>query len=172
MRAIIRRIVGYGRLAATLAAALSSVMLSFHTAAQRAPDPDRFEQMVDYAQCIRENGYPNFPDPSPGGGFQFRIERGSAGNFEAAQQACRDKLPSGLMQGMQNPSPEQMDALVEFANCMRDNGVADFPDPSPEGSFVLTGRPNMGLGTPQVRRAMETCRESNSLPNLMIRIGG
>lgn len=171
MKASIRRITERCRIAATIMVTVSVAMLSVHAAAQRVPDGDQVEKLVDYAQCIRENGYPEFPDPNPDGGFQFLIKRGSATSFQAAQEACRDKLPSGFLQGRQAASPEQLEAQVAFAGCMRDKGVSDFPDPSPQGGFDVNN-PNLDLNTPQVRRAMEACREAHSLTGLMIRKGG
>ena len=48
--------------------------------------------------------------------------------------------------GKPAPSPEEMKAiqakLPEFARCMRENGVTDFPDPGPEGSVVYDGEPD------------------------------
>jgi hypothetical protein len=156
------------RLAATIVAVISGAVPPPAAIAQRAPNADRVEQLVDYAQCIRENGYPDFPDPAPDGGFKFLIKRGSATLFEAAAAACKDKLPSGLMQDMQDPSPAQMDALLAFAACMRDKGISAFPDPSPQGRFDMRNS-NLDLEAPQTRSAMDTCRKAHPVA---IRIGG
>ena len=45
--------------------------------------------------------------------------------------------------------------LVQFANCMRSHGLASFPDPTPEGTFVL---PKGMTGTPQFQSADQACR--------------
>ena len=171
MKIVIRKIAGHCRAAVMLAATISNVILSMHVAAQQRADGDQVEKLVDYAQCIRENGYPTFPDPAPDGGFKFLIERGQAPQFQAAQEACKDKLPSGLLRGTQPATPEQIEAQLTFANCMREEGVANFPDPSPEGGFDIND-PNLDLRTPQVEKAMEACREANPRMNLMIRKGG
>jgi hypothetical protein len=47
---------------------------------------------------------------------------------------------------------------------MRDNGVKDFPDPTPDGPLVDTSRiPSAagrgGLSIPGLREAMEKCRD-------------
>jgi hypothetical protein len=171
MKVFIRRIAGRCRIAVTGAATIAGAVLSVQGTAQPRPDADQVEKMVDYAQCIRENGYPAFPDPAPDGGFQFRIERGSAQKFQAAQEACKDKMPSGMLQGTQAASPEQIEAQLAFAACMREKGVANFPDPSPQGGFDVNG-PNIDLRAPQVQSAMEVCREANPGMALMIRRGG
>ena len=49
--------------------------------------------------------------------------------LEAADKACRDLLPSGMLG---DPSatipPEQVEAMLDFAKCMREHGI-DYPDP-------------------------------------------
>ncbi len=51
------------------------------------------------------------------------------------------------MQGLEPPgftggkvTPKQRTARLEFAQCIRDNGVPDFPDPTPNGPLVDTNR--------------------------------
>lgn len=49
-----------------------------------------------YAQCIRDNGVPDFPDPDANG--QLRgpgHEQQDNPTFRAAMQTCRQKLPGG-----------------------------------------------------------------------------
>jgi hypothetical protein len=150
------------------ASAAWAATLPLDAAAQ--PTPADLEQLVEYAQCIRENGYPEFPDPASDGRMQIRVNPETADKFQAAQRACTDKLPSGMAAMNEPPTAERLDALVEFAECMRASGVADFPDPTPQGSFELNREMNMG--SPRARQAVETCRESNSIEGLMIRIGG
>jgi hypothetical protein len=171
MPVLIRRITECRRMVAKIAAAVSGAMLSMYTTAQPRPDADQVEKMVDYAQCIRDNGYPAFPDPAPDGGFQFRIERGSAPQFQAAQEACKDKMPSGMFGATQASTPEQIETQLAFAGCMRDKGVVNFPDPSPQGGFDVNG-PKIDLRSPQVQSAMEACRAAHPGMTLMIRRGG
>jgi hypothetical protein len=58
--------------------------------------------------------------------------------FQQAISACKDLEPSGFM-GHQR-SPEQQKVALKFAQCMRDNGVPDFPDPTPNGPLIDTNR--------------------------------
>jgi hypothetical protein len=37
-------------------------------------------------------------------------------------------------------TPQQRTVRLKFAQCMRDNGVPDFPDPTPDGPLVDTNR--------------------------------
>jgi hypothetical protein len=67
------------------------------------PDPKAqakaLRQALEFSQCMRSHGVPNFPDPkASGGGLELAIPK-SAGidpnspQFKAAQQACRKLLP-------------------------------------------------------------------------------
>jgi len=91
------------------------------------------EKAVKFAECMRANGVGAFPDPDASGALtsgavatSSSLDTNSAA-FKQAVSACKDLEPSGLT-GHQRSSKEQEDAL-EFAQCMRENGVRDFPDP-------------------------------------------
>jgi hypothetical protein len=158
MKAIIRMPIV---ITGVLAAALSG-----NAFAQQPPAVD-MDRMVEYAQCIRENGYPEFPDPTLDGRMQLRLEPGSTSRFQAAQRACADKAPPGVAARPGNASPEQLERLIGFSTCMREKGVADFPDPSPQGAFEIRS-PSLDLAAPQVQRALQACSESNPVGGLMI----
>lgn len=98
------------------------------------------EQAMTFSRCMRNNGVSNFPDPSASG--QFTID-GIADNsglntntpaFQQALSACKRLEPSGFM-GTQR-TPQQQVAALKFAQCMRDNGITNFPDPSPDGPII------------------------------------
>ena len=65
-------------------------------------DPQQQEQLRAFAQCMRDHGV-DMPDPDPNsGGLRITQSGGPNGNsgmspdnptFQAAQQACQDKLP-------------------------------------------------------------------------------
>jgi hypothetical protein len=102
------------------------------------------EQAVKFAECMRKNGVREFPDPDASGDLTIdRIANGSSldtngAAFQRAVGACRDLQPSGFT-GTKR-SPEQQQAALTFAQCMRDNGVKDFPDPTPDGPIIDTSR--------------------------------
>jgi hypothetical protein len=83
-----------------------------------------------YAKCMRANGVPNFPDPKPGGGFLFQARAGLVDSplFKAAQAKCHKLLPEGPGSGPP-PSAQTLARFLKIAQCMRKNGVYDFPDP-------------------------------------------
>ena len=102
------------------------------------------ERLLAFAECMRENGV-DFPDPvveadgtvtfgfrpgGGGGGLQRLGEIGRDPDTPAARAACE-----GLIEGLAfGPGQggfdliELQDTLLEFAQCMRDNGV-DMGDP-------------------------------------------
>jgi predicted small secreted protein len=62
-------------------------------------DPQTVEQLRKFAQCMRDNGVPKFPDPQADGGIQ--IDGNALGmapgdpTFDAAQKACAKFQPAG-----------------------------------------------------------------------------
>ena len=107
------------------------------------------------------------PEYSPGwsglGAVRFEMLQ-----FEAAQRACRDKLPAGLASLDQEITPERLQAQLAFSACMRGKGVKGFPDPTPKGVFEL-GEGSPDLNTPAVQQAVRACMQSNPPGGLMIR---
>jgi hypothetical protein len=64
--------------------------------------PAQQQQFLAWAACVRAHGVPNFPDPVfSGGGVQIRLgQKVGSGpgpvQLQAAQQACKSKLPGGF----------------------------------------------------------------------------
>jgi hypothetical protein len=114
------------------------------------------EQALAFARCIRSNGVPDFPDPDANG--QFRgVAHEQEGNprFQAAQEACRDLAPGGEHENLGDPA--FVEQAREFAQCIRANGVPDFPDPDAAGRFL--GASHEQESDPKLRAAMEVCRQ-------------
>jgi len=90
---------------------------------------------VAFAACMRSNGVPDFPDPSAGRGLIFKPGAGVnpvSPAFRAAQAKCKSLLPNGGPPGpgsTTHPSAQTLAKLVRIAQCMRDHGVSQFPDP-------------------------------------------
>jgi hypothetical protein len=92
-------------------------------------------QAVKFAQCMRDNGVSEFPDPDPSEGLTIDgVLNGSSLNpssaaWKSAIAACEDLQPQGFT-GDEEVTAEERETRLEFARCMRDNGVKDFPDPA------------------------------------------
>ena len=169
------------------------------TGAGEPVSPDEFddlteeERLLEFAQCMRDNGV-DFPDPVVEAdgtiAFGLRPGRGAGAqdgeglqdigrdpNLPAARTAC-DEIIEGLAlgPGAQNFDElqiELMDRLLEFAQCMRDQGVdvAD-PDPNAFSPGGGGGRPfgGLDLDDADVSAAFEVCQDA--LPTRLGRGGG
>jgi hypothetical protein len=84
------------------------------------------EKAVKFAECIRAHGVPHFPDPDPKGDTAFGIDVTPA-VWTRAVEACKDLAPPGALNAKR--TPKEQSAALRFAQCVRDNGVKDFPDP-------------------------------------------
>ncbi len=59
-------------------------------------------------------------------------------------------------------SAQEQEAALKFAQCIRDNGVKDFPDPTEDGPLVDTNRiPSSATngGMTVLNAAMQKCRD-------------
>jgi hypothetical protein len=84
------------------------------------------EKAVKFAECMRANGVPHFPDPDPKGDYNFGVDV-SREVWLKATDACKALKPPGALSSKR--TPEQQSASLRFAQCVRDHGVKDFPDP-------------------------------------------
>jgi hypothetical protein len=112
---------------------------------------------VKLAECIRAHGVPHFPDPDAKGDFAFGIDVSPA-VWRKAVDACKDLAPPGAFSGKR--SPKQQSAALRFAECIREHGVKDFPDPANGQPLVDTTRipsSNRPGGMTILNAAMHTC---------------
>ena len=84
------------------------------------------DKAVKFAECIRAHGVSDFPDPNAKNDFEYGVSVSPA-VWKQATTACKDLQPPGALSGKRSPK-QQSDAL-RFAQCIRDHGVKDFPDP-------------------------------------------
>lgn len=119
------------------------------------------EARRQYAQCMREHGV-QMPDPEvevevdENGAFDMKVEDPNSDEFktiDTAMKACQKYLPSGGELG--KPNPEMLEQMRKMAECMRANGVPNFPDPDPDsGGYVDMDE----MGGPETfERAMKKC---------------
>lgn len=117
------------------------------------------EQAVRFAECIRAHDVPDFPDPDAKGEFTFGVNVSEA-VWTKAVDACRDLQPPGTFDVTRNP--EEQSAALRFAECMRESGVEDFPDPVDGEPLVNTNRiPSSARpgGMDILNAAMQKCRD-------------
>jgi hypothetical protein len=107
------------------------------TGPDRASGTDERSALLQVARCMRAHGYPSFPDPIElNGAWGFPA---SAPNPQQRPAACERFVRQA--KGDDGPvSAADMAKLRSFAQCMHREGVADWPDPNPEGAFPLPTR--------------------------------
>src|SRR6266540_3808752 len=106
------------------------------------------EQLLAYSRCMRGHGVANFPDPvsNGGGGVGLPLygEQGPvvdlrSATSQAAQQACQSLLPALYNDnGNSAGGDEAFQTRLAYSQCMRDNGVSDFPDPQRDANGGIT----------------------------------
>jgi hypothetical protein len=154
-------------------ASLGSQSPDPETSAEPQASVDPEDAALAFAQCMREHGV-DMPDPQVGSNGEFRITvNGGPGSMDmeemqAAQEACQDLMPGGGEP--RELTAEQKDAMLGFAQCMRDHGI-DMPDPEFEGGGMVrigggpgsnggnTGSgPAFDPGSDDFQTAAEACR--------------
>jgi hypothetical protein len=125
--------------------------------ASASPTPsDDPDAPLKFSQCMRAHGLPWFPDPS-GGKLGVAVPKGfDSKKMDAAQQACKQYMPDGG--AAHKPNPEELELARKMAKCMRENGVPNFPDPSPDGGLAIDGNKlGTGPGDPTFDKAEKAC---------------
>jgi hypothetical protein len=127
------------------------------------------EKALKFAQCMRDNGVPNFKDPKvdENGGIGIDAPDGAdPAKIDAAMQKCRQYLPGGGQP--QKADPQVTEQLRKYAQCMRDNGFPTFPDPNADGGLAIdpsklgiTGKPE---DDPKYRAADQKCQQYKPTP--------
>jgi hypothetical protein len=79
-----------------LAALLSVALAACAQGAGTTTATNSVEAGRRYAQCMRDNGVPDFPDPDANGQLRgIGHEQQDTPTYRAALEKCRDKLPGG-----------------------------------------------------------------------------
>jgi hypothetical protein len=138
--------------------ALAFVTACGGAASRSSATPSATSRALELAQCMRQHGVANFPDPGPGNRISLAgiDERTSA--FQAAEKICIPKLIAQDYGG-KLPDAAQVDA---FAQCVRRHGYPGFPDPKigPFGLMELNWQA-AGLtgGSPQAQKVSQECSQ-------------
>lgn len=144
---------------------VASVDDSGNDSQSKQPESGGQPDVLKFAQCMRDNGLPDFADPKPGEGMGAGIDPMSP-EFKKAEQACKQYMPAPPPQeGGGGPGDTwPTEDKLKYAKCMRDNGVPNFPDPDETGGFKLESDPN----TPQFKKAEDACAkfQPESLRNM------
>lgn len=135
-------------------------------------DPEFQDAMVDYAECMRDEGI-DFPDPQTGeggivviGGPDGGASTGAADiasdtDMEALEQASDACAP--ILEAVEGAAPrldpeqeqEMRDQALAFAECMRGEGI-DYPDPV----FEDNGESTVAIGADFTDDAFQAAGEA------------
>jgi hypothetical protein len=123
-------------------------------------------QALAFVKCMRANGVPNLPDPGqagPGESSFAGIPIPASINMQSPAWLSAYKTCQGLLASILSPQGKppitgaEKTALVKEAQCMREHGVSDYPDPTfpATGGIRLEQTPNEG--TPAFSNAEKIC---------------
>lgn len=127
-----------------------------------SPTPNEAAAFRAVSRCMRANGYPNFPDPIqdkdghwkwPNTGLPRRTDVTRCDSLVRQAKSLRVKGDS------QRVSAADMVKLREYARCMRQQGVSDWPDPDPTGAFPVPARLSGENGRNLVRVQDRACQK-------------
>lgn len=115
---------------------------------------------IAFSGCMRSHGVASFPDPASGGGIpkvglqQLGV---SAARFQAAQRACRHLLPNGGNGPSAAQVREARAQALSYAECVRNHGVPNFPDPASDGRIPDPATVGINQGSPKFEAANQAC---------------
>ncbi|MEV4535675.1 hypothetical protein AB0J82_17790 [Asanoa sp. NPDC049518] len=127
--------------------------------ASAAPADDE-ERGRAFAACMREHGV-DMPDPQPGSKVGITLDKVDKSKVLAAVDACRDLMPGGGKDVKLDP--DQLERQRALAECMRANGVPDFPDPDPDGGAAVREY-ILDKHDDDVLAALEKCQDAVPTP--------
>lgn len=168
-RAVLRR-------AAVLAAAAGiSVLIAAcggSSSSSGASGSSPYAEALSYAQCMRSNGEPTWPDPDSQGQFEINaqsmhIDVGST-LYASANRSCQHLYPGGIHSGLNLTAQQQQSLLsqgLKFVACMRTHGVPDMPDPRVSShGFGFPAPADLSPNSPQYKSAQQACQSLEPKP--------
>ncbi len=133
----------------------------------------RDEAFVDFSRCIREEGFPDFPDIDSSqivdqasfiaalqeAGVSF-TQPGLAPALQTCASVFSELIALAPQQDTNVQQVEREENTLEFSECMRDQGLDEFPDPD-FAQYPNTGFPGAGDGggglNPDTQAALRVC---------------
>jgi hypothetical protein len=127
-----------------------------------------------YAACMRDHGVSGFPDPSttetPNSfgidGYNFDLPstmNTQSPAYQSADKTCQNVLDSGTSTRSLNPAfvAKARQHALAHAQCMREHGVPNFPDPTitANGNRISQGSSGGGIDprSPAFQQAQKIC---------------
>jgi hypothetical protein len=166
-------------LAALLAVGVGAAGCDLGGAASQASNPSASasasrQQLLalgqEWVQCLRDHGMTRMPDAElsqdgflqfpPRNGYEWKADLGNRPTIMEACKSIEDRYPPTAFRPRQQFSADDLRKLAEYAKCVREHGIPDFPDPNAAGEFDLTGT-SLANGVPprQMNAAEQACKQ-------------
>ena len=118
---------------------LTAVVAGCAPAAARTADQGTHAQAWQrVTDCIRRNGQPDWPDPTPGPDGRLGFPDDAPRTTARVQSACRAEFAALGPGPTSSPAPlpaADIGRLVQLARCLRTHGLPGWPDPGSDGRF-------------------------------------
>ncbi|WP_411130515.1 hypothetical protein [Streptomyces sp. x-19] len=108
-----------------------------------------------YRQCLRDNGL-DVQEPKDGEAVGIQ---GDDKKLKKAMDACKG-LPGAGKELTQEEQEKNLDNAVNFAKCMREQGI-DFPDPKLQDGKLTAQRLDNNVSKEKIEKAQKVCGEKN-----------
>ena len=127
-------------------------------------------QALAYSSCMRAHGVPNFPDRGDTVSGPYNSIAGikipTSMNMQSPAYESANKSCSGLLAAIFSPqgkppiTASMKAALIAQAQCMREHGVPNYPDPTfpASGGIAVQFGPGVNTESPAFQQAQKTCR--------------
>jgi len=116
-----------------------------------------------YSKCMRDNGMDWFPEVTGTNTNVDIPDDVDRDKLNTAMEACRKFAPTGAAGPAAVSNADNQAKLLQYAKCMRSNGVPDFPDPKADGTGPgLDKSSGIDITSPTFEAAEKACR--NVLP--------
>jgi hypothetical protein len=132
--------------------------------------------LVRHSECMRSHGVSDFPDPSTSqngdnsfgvDGYNFNLPANlntQSPAYQSAEKACQGVIGLGASGPGRNSAlvAKAKRAALAHAECMREHGVPNFPDPTVidngGGIAQSSGRPGFNPRSPAFQQAQKICQ--------------
>ena len=121
------------------------------------------EALIEFAACMRDQGM-DFPDPSvdangfPSFDFDDPESIDQDAMFEAGEE-CRYLIEGVVLNLLDFDTAEFDDTFLDYATCMREQGIEDIPDNIDLTSIIEDGNLPFDPDDPAFIAADEQCRD-------------
>jgi hypothetical protein len=129
----------------------------------------------EHAQCLRDHGIANVGDPQVWrgtlrfGGPQQEPDPATADTAFKACQSIQDQVPVTYLYQNWKPTSADVDAVGKFADCLRQHGFPDWPNPDGSGRFPIRGTPLETVPkTDAGQEALSACKKLYDGPLLAV----